>query len=63
MAVLGTHPCLVRYHTSWIENKRTYIQMELCGKSLSHLIERKIKYQHEVIKKARGSSFLDLSLA
>ncbi|QDZ18194.1 serine/threonine protein kinase [Chloropicon primus] len=28
-SALGPHPCLLTYHTSWIENSRLYIQLEL----------------------------------
>ncbi|XP_074268528.1 wee1-like protein kinase isoform X1 [Silene latifolia] len=35
LAALGFHENLVAYHTSWFENEKLYIQMELCDYSLS----------------------------
>ncbi|XP_042459196.1 wee1-like protein kinase isoform X2 [Zingiber officinale] len=35
LAVLGSHENVVGYYTSWFENERLYIQMELCDRSLS----------------------------
>ncbi|KAH9617563.1 hypothetical protein KSS87_019387, partial [Heliosperma pusillum] len=35
LAALGFHENLVGYHTSWFENEKLYIQMELCDYSLS----------------------------
>eukprot|EP01088_Endostelium_zonatum_P018317 TRINITY_DN5834_c0_g2_i1.p1 TRINITY_DN5834_c0_g2~~TRINITY_DN5834_c0_g2_i1.p1 ORF type:complete len:549 (+),score=133.90 TRINITY_DN5834_c0_g2_i1:272-1918(+) len=31
LSVLSTHPNLVRYHNSWIENSYLFIQMEFCN--------------------------------
>lgn len=33
--ILGSHENIVGYYTSWFENERLYIQMELCDRSLS----------------------------
>lgn len=38
MRAAGLHPCLVQYFGSWLEDKRVFIQMELCGASLASLI-------------------------
>lgn len=35
LAALGFHENIVGYHTSWFENEKLYIQMELCDHSLS----------------------------
>ncbi|XP_020699928.1 wee1-like protein kinase [Dendrobium catenatum] len=35
LAALGYHANIVGYHTSWFENDKLYIQMELCDHSLS----------------------------
>lgn len=35
MAALGSHTNIVGYYSSWFENERLYIQMELCDHSLS----------------------------
>ncbi|WJZ90299.1 hypothetical protein VitviT2T_009452 [Vitis vinifera] len=35
LAVLGSHENIVGYYTSWFENEKLYIQMELCDHSLS----------------------------
>ncbi|KAG0462999.1 hypothetical protein HPP92_021475 [Vanilla planifolia] len=35
LAALGYHGNIVGYHTSWFENEKLYIQMELCDHSLS----------------------------
>ncbi|XP_054800919.1 wee1-like protein kinase isoform X2 [Prosopis cineraria] len=35
MAALGSHENIVGYYSSWFENERLYIQMELCDHSLS----------------------------
>ncbi|KAL0925049.1 hypothetical protein M5K25_003356 [Dendrobium thyrsiflorum] len=35
LAALGYHANIVGYHTSWFENDKLYIQMEICDHSLS----------------------------
>ena len=34
-AFVGSHENIVGYYTSWFENEKLYIQMELCDHSLS----------------------------
>lgn len=36
LAALGYHANIVGYHTSWFENEKLHIQMELCDQSLSN---------------------------
>ncbi|KAK1354132.1 Cyclin-dependent kinase WEE1 [Heracleum sosnowskyi] len=35
LAALGSHENIVGYYTSWFENEKLYIQMELCERSLA----------------------------
>ncbi|XP_034690160.1 wee1-like protein kinase [Vitis riparia] len=57
LAVLGSHENIVGYYTSWFENEKLYIQMELCDHSLSikrssHLFaEREVlEAMHQIAK-------------
>ncbi|XP_020572577.1 wee1-like protein kinase [Phalaenopsis equestris] len=49
LAALGHHANIVGYHTSWFENDKLYIQMELCEHSLSKGCIRKSGDVFEVL--------------
>ena len=46
---------VVRYFDSWIENKRLYIQMELCSHNLKKVIEEKPKVFERLSSEAMNS--------
>jgi wee1-like protein kinase len=51
MRAAGSHPCLVQYFGSWIENQRTYIQMELCGSSVAKLAKRGLRFSDAQLRR------------
>ncbi|KAL9247179.1 hypothetical protein vseg_020637 [Gypsophila vaccaria] len=50
LAALGFHENLVAYHTSWFENEKLYIQMELCDYNLSFHNSSGLLTEEEVLK-------------
>ncbi|KAK9756997.1 hypothetical protein RND81_01G134000 [Saponaria officinalis] len=50
LAALGFHENVVAYHTSWLENEKLYIQMELCDYSLSFHNSSGSLSEEEVLK-------------
>lgn len=46
----GFHENIVSYYTSWFENEKLYIQMELCDRSLSVSRSSKLFTEREVLE-------------
>jgi len=49
-SALGPHPFLLAYHTSWIENSRLYIQLELSDCCLTDLIKQGKTFDEDELK-------------
>ncbi|XP_073286571.1 wee1-like protein kinase isoform X1 [Primulina huaijiensis] len=50
LAALGFHENIVGYYSSWFENERLYIQLELCEHSLSMIKPSKLFTEGEVLE-------------
>lgn len=50
MAAIGSHENIVGYFSSWFENERLYIQMELCNYSLSRNSNSQMFTEGELLK-------------
>ncbi|CAI9105353.1 OLC1v1004259C1 [Oldenlandia corymbosa var. corymbosa] len=50
LAALGSHQNIVGYYSSWFENEKLYIQMELCDHSLSISRYRRLLMETEVLE-------------
>lgn len=50
LAALGSHENIVGYYTSWFEDVKLYIQMELCERSLAINGTSKLYTEGEVLE-------------
>ncbi|KAL1825853.1 hypothetical protein ACET3Z_012631 [Daucus carota] len=50
LAALGSHENIVGYYTSWFENEKLYIQLELCERSLDINGKSKLYTEGEVLE-------------
>lgn len=59
LAALGSHEKIVGYYTSWFENEKLYIQMELCDRSLAISGTSNLYTEGEVLETMHQKVFLD----